>query len=720
MLRLLLTSLLVGLSASALARPTVGLVLGGGGARGAAHVGVLEVLEELRVPVDCIAGTSMGALVAGAYAGGLTPAEMRETLAKADWSDMFIDNPDYSELSYRNKTISRRFLPGSETGVGVRGVQYQGGVVGGQKIKLFLNQLVHSDLGERNIEQLPLPLSIIATDIGSGDRVVFRDGSLTRAMRASMSVPGLLAPVEYNGRKLVDGGLVDNLPIEEARSRCRPDVIVAVNVGSPLLKPEEIGSLLTVSAQMVNILTEQNVTRSLAGLKPGDIYIKPELDGITAGDFQKNAETAERGRQAADTVREQLRLLGVGEEEYRRWWQGIELARLTPPQVDEIAVVGLKDVNPAAVTRHLEQQAGQKIETGRLNRNLLRAYGDGYYEGIDYELMSIHDRHILRILPVEKPWGPDYVRVGVHLQSTLRRGSSYGLRGGYHRTWLNSLGGEFLAMGEIGTTDGFNLDWYQPVDERQIFFIEPQLGYRRTDVDVFEDNNKIAQYKFNDSRLGLMAGANLGRLGQLRAGREERRHSTSLDVGTLRLPLTDQRYGGWRIALDLDQKDRLYHATRGWALRSSLFDSSEAGYSKLETEFQVSGSLGDFVLTGHLRYIGSPRGRLPYYDAGSLGGFLNLSGFSQGQILGDDIRYGGLQAEKIIGRLPLGLRGDMRLGFAMEAAKAGFRYTETGREGWLNSGTIYVGGETPLGLLYLGFGRSSAGMSNLYLFIGTP
>lgn len=720
MLRPLLTSLLLCLSAAALARPTVGLVLGGGGARGAAHVGVLEVLQELRVPVDCIAGTSMGALVAGAYAGGLTPAEMRETLAKADWTDMFIDNPDYSELSYRNKTISRRFLPGSETGVGVRGVQYQGGVVGGQKIKLFLNQLVHSDLGERNIEQLPLPLSIIATDIGSGDRVVFRDGSLTRAMRASMSVPGLLAPVEYNGRKLVDGGLVDNLPIEEARSRCRPDVIIAVNVGSPLLKPEEIGSLLTVSAQMVNILTEQNVTRSLAGLKQGDIYIKPELEGITAGDFQKNAETAERGRKAADAVREQLRPLGVGEEEYQRWWQGIELARLVPPRVDEIAVVGLKDVNPAALTRHLEQQAGGKIETGTLNRNLLRAYGDGYYEGIDYELMSIHDRHILRILPIEKPWGPDYVRVGVHLQSTLRRGSSYGLRGGYHRTWMNRLGGEFLATGEIGTTDGFNLDWYQPIEERQTFFVEPQLGYRRTDVDVFEDNNKIAQYKFVEGRLGLMAGANIGRLGQLRAGWEEHRHSTSIDVGTPWLPIAEQRYGGWRIALDLDQKDRLYHATRGWALRSSFFDSAEAGYSKLETEFQVSGSLGDFVLTGHLRYIGSPRGQLPYYDAGSLGGFLNLSGFSQGQILGDEIRYGGVQAEKIIGRLPLGLRGDMRLGFALEAGKAGLRYTETGREGWLNSGAIYLGGETPLGMLYLGFGRSSAGMSNLYLFIGTP
>lgn len=720
MLRLLLTSLLLFLSASATARQTVGLVLGGGGARGAAHIGVLEVLEELRIPVDCVTGTSMGALVAGAYAGGLTPAAMREALAKADWRDMFMDNPEYSELSYRNKSISRRFVPGSETGVGADGVHYQGGMVAGQKIKLFFNQLVRSDLGERSIEGLPLPLSIIATDIGSGDRVVFRDGSLTRAMRASMSVPGLLAPVEYDGRKLVDGGLVDNLPIEEARQRCRPDVIIAINVGSPLLKPEEIGSMLSVSAQMVNILTEQNVTRSLAGLNPQDVYIRPNLDGITAGDFQKSAETAERGRKAAQELRERLRPLGVPEDEYRRWWQTVELASLVPPNVDEIAVVGLKDVNPAALTRHLEQQPGQQIETAKLNRNLLRAYGDGYYEGIDYELLSIRDRHILRILPVEKPWGPDYIRVGVHLQSTLRRGSSYGLRGGYHRTWLNRLGGEFLLTGEIGTTDAINFDFYQPIEETQTWFLEPQFGYRRKEVDIFENDKKLAQYRFIEGRLGLMGGANIGRLGQIRAGWEQQHYRTELDVGTLWLPEDDIRYGGWRVALDLDQKDRLHNATRGWAIRGNYFDSAKADYSKLEAEVQASGSLGDFVVTGRFRYIGSPRGRLPYYDAGALGGFLNLSGFAQGQILGDEIRYGGLQAEKIIGRLPLGLRGDMRLGFALETGKASLRYTETSRVGWLNSGAVYVGGETPIGMLYLGFGRSNAGASNIYLFVGTP
>ena len=295
----------------------------------------------------------MGALAAGAFAAGRSPTEMREELAKADWNDMFQDNPSYSEINYRNKAISKRFMPGSETGVGSDGVAYRGGVVAGQKIKLFFNRLVNADLGERDIESLALPLSIVATDIGTGERVVYRDGSLTMAMRASMSVPGLLAPVNYRERKLVDGGLVDNLPISEVRERCLADVVIAVNVGSPLMKAEEVGSLFTVSAQMINILTEQNVNRSLALLQPNDIYIKPDLEGITAGDFQKSSETADRGRAAAEAVSARLQALAVSAEEYEAWAKRIAYVRPSPPPVDAVVIDRLKTVNPVAVERHL-------------------------------------------------------------------------------------------------------------------------------------------------------------------------------------------------------------------------------------------------------------------------------------------------------------------------------------------------------------------------------
>ena len=704
-------------------RPKVALVLGGGGARGAAHIGVLEVLRESRVPVDCIAGTSMGALISGAYAAGLAPSEMRSAMAAADWNDMFLDNPPYSEINYRNKAVSRRFMPGSETGVTEAGVSYRGGVVAGQKIKLFFNRLVHSDQGERYLEDLPLPVAMIATDIGNGERVVLREGSLTMAMRASMSVPGLLAPVDHQGRKLVDGGLVDNVPIQEVKRLCNADVVIAVNVGSPLLKAESVGSLLTVTAQMVNILTEQNVSQSLAQLTAQDIYIKPDLTGITAGDFQKNGEAADRGRVAAAAQTERLQALSVDEATYAAWEGKLRYARGKARQVDEIQIAGLRRVNPEAVRRHLSLNPGDEVNAEQLNRDMLRMYGDGWYETVDYTLLSARDRNILRVSPVEKRWGPDYLRFGINLDTNFKADSSYTLRGAYDKTWINNLGGQFLIGGEIGRQNRLGVDYYQPLDPRQRYFFESSLSYSKENQGIYQDGHRQAEYAKTTREMSFGAGVNVGVLGHVRTGWRYQWLESQIRTGSATglLPAeAKEAYGGAYVAFDFDQMDRLYFATRGWSTRIAYFNAPTRDYSKLFVDLRGAHAIGDYVMNAKLSYQGSPRGSLPTYDAGALGGFLNLSGFASGQLIGDDIRYGSLRFEKIIGRLPLGLRGDMRAGLALEAGKVGTPYTETNRTGWLKSTTVYLGGETPIGPVYLGYGRSDASSSNLYLFIGTP
>jgi len=706
-------------------RPRVGLVLGGGGARGAAHIGVLEVLEKMRVPIDCVAGTSMGGLVAGAYAGGLTPEIMREELAKADWDDLFQDDPTFSQQSFRKKARDKRFLPASETGVSADGMRYQSGIVTGQKIKLFFNQLIYDYLGEREIASLPLPLSIIATNIVNGERVVFREGSLSRAMRASMSVPGLMSPVEIDGEKLVDGGLVDNVPIGEARARCQADIVIAVNVGSPLLKADEIGSLLSVSAQMVNILTEQNVSRSLATLKPTDIYIKPDLEGITAGDFKRTAETADRGARAAEALADRLRPLAVSETAYAAWSESIQIARRDAPKIDAIEIAGLQRVNPAVIERHLETRPGEAIDPNVVRSDLLRAYGDGYYENIDYALdNTLRGRNVLRVTPVEKSWGPDYLRYGVNLDTNFKVDSTYTLRLGYNKTWLNSLGGEILAFGEIGSRSGVGVDYYQPLDERQRYFLETNFRFGNRSTGIYENNDKLADYRITQTDVRLSGGINIGLLGQIHAGWQQTWYKAQIDTGSPLFPEESKDYNGWFAALALDQTDRLYFPTKGWSVNTRYFDSQTEDYSKLDADLRGYTSLGDWVFGTRLSYQGSPIGKLPYYDLGNLGGMLNMTAFAVGQLKGDDMSYGSVRAERIIGRLPLGLRGDMRLGVALEAAKVGRPFTETELKGWINSSAIYLGGETPLGPVYLGYGYSSSGStggySNLYLFLGTP
>ena len=702
-------------------RPRVGLVLGGGGARGAAHVGVLEVLERLRVPVDCVAGTSMGALVAGAWAAGRSPAQMRAQLAGADWTDMFLDGADYSQQDFHNKRLLQRYLPGSEAGIRDGALVAPPGVVQGQKIKLFFNQLVRADRGEPQIEALPLPISVIATDIVSGQRVVFRDGSLTQAMRASMSVPGLMAPLEYRARKLVDGGLVDNLPVREVRERCGAEVVIAVNVGSPPLRADQVTGLLSITAQVIALLTEQNVSASLAMLTPRDIVIKPELDAITAGDFAKHADAADRGRAAAEAQSQALARLAVDEASYTAWRRKTQLPVPELPRIDEVQVAGLLRVDEALVRRRISQQAGAPLDADALSRDLVRAYGDGHYEGLDYSVRREGTRNLLRIHPVEKSWGPDYLRLGVQLETNLSQGSSFLLRAAYQRTWLNRLGGELLIEGELGSSSGASVEIYQPLLTSQLWFVDAKAEYRRERTDYFFLEQRLAQYRRARARFDLMGGVNLDGLGQLRAGWRQTKVTEDLETGVDVLAAVSERgHGGWLLGLDIDRLDRLYFPRRGWAVKAGWFGAESRDYSRTSLDLRAAWPWRDFVVAGRASWVGSPRGKLPLSEAGRLGGFLNLTGFAHGQLLGDDVGYAHLRAEHIIGRLPLGLRGDMRLGVALEVGHVGIPFTTQRRDGWLNSVALYLGGETPLGPVYIGLGRGSGRSVNAYLFLGTP
>ncbi len=707
------------LNMAAKPRPRIGLAFGGGGARGAAHIGVLEALEKLRVPVDCVAGTSMGAVAAGAFAAGVTPLQMREAMARADWKDMFFDSPDWAERNFRSKQLAQRFLSGTEIGVTPRGLQYLPGVLTGQKIKLFLNQLVHDDRVARNIESLPLPLSLIATDIGTGERVVMREASLTQAMRASLSIPGLMAPVERNGRLLVDGGLVDNVPVREVRELCNADVVIAVNVGSALLDAQDVTSLFAVAAQMVGILTEQNVSQSLASLRPADVYIKPELGEITAADFDRHADAAARGRAATEALAKRLRELALDERGYAQWWARIHGERGMALRVDAVEVADLPQLNAAAVLRHVTQALGQPLNTQALNRDLQRVFGDAHYEGVDYALLAQPGRNVLRISPQTKRWGPDFLRFAAGLNSTLRRGSTYSLRGAYQKTMLNRLGADLMLTGEVGSTSGLGAHIHQPLDAGQRGFIEAGVRAARTTVNVFEGEAKLSEYLVRSHTLDVTVGINLGLMGQLRLGWVGQEKIYELDTGAAVFPRGPYRTPGWVSSVDLDQLNDPDFPSAGWAAKASYFVPRGADFTRLTGEGRAATTAAGFVFAARVAYTGSPRGVLPFHEAAALGGLLNLSAFGMGQLLGDDVQFAQIRAERIIRRLPIGLSGDLRAGIAVEAGRVGVRYTETARAGWQDSVLLYLGGPTPIGPLYLGYGHSSRGSSNAYLFIGS-
>jgi len=708
------------------ARPVVGLVLGGGGARGGAHLGVLEVLEELRIPVDCVAGTSMGALVAGAFVAGVSPAEMRQKIGETDWANIFNDSASREYLTLRRRLMDERFVPSTEFGVTPEGLKYREGAVAGEKVKLFFGELVRADLGERNIEDLPLPLTLMATDIVSGARIAMRTGNLTTAMRASMSVPGALAPIVRDGHKLVDGGLVDNVPIQEVRDRCGAEVVIAVNVGSPLMKEEQVGGVVSVVGQMVNLLTEQNVQKSLALLRPGDIYMRPELGDITAANFDRQLEAAAIGREATLAQADRLRALSVSPEAYRAWQAKLHVVpKVTPPVVDQVRVAETRFVNPEELRHRVSQKEGEVLDSKKLADDLLLIYSNGDLVSLDYSVLREREKTILAITPVEKPWGPNYLRFGLNLTSDVRSDSAFNIRAMYRKTWLNAFAGEWLTILQLGQDQTLATELYQPVDYRQMFFVRPYASAQRRKEGLYLDGDRVADYLIREWRVGLDVGARLANYGQAKVGYRERDTRAALETGTPLLPDAKFRIGGITANVVVDQYNLPYFPTEGYKGELDYFDAmhtpdSLGKYGRVEGMAAGAATFGDIVIRGRVGGGQATHGTLPLGDLFSLGGYNRLSAFAPNQILGQEYALATAQLEyRLLRPIPmLGLTASA--GLTYERGQMKGLATEHALTGWLDSYGVYVGANTPLGPLIFGYSDSKQSKGRFYISIGTP
>jgi len=364
--------------------PCVGLVLGGGGARGSAHVGVLKVLERERIPVCKVAGTSMGSIVGGLYATGYTPAEMEDLIDTIDWADMFVDDPPRPGQPMRRKDADFRYLLDLEIGYVDGRVVLPVGIVQGQKLLMLMRRLTLSTWDVHNFDQLPIPFRAVAADIVTGDKVVFEDGDLALAIRSSMSVPGAFAPVRVGDRLLVDGGMVDNVPVDVVREM-GADRLIVVDVGSPLHKEEALTNPLVIMDQMISALMSEKTEAMLATLRPDDVLIQPDLGDITAAEFNRGAEAIEIGERAAEAALPRLRALSVDEATYAAYRQRQRIRDFDPKLVSFLDVVeGRSPSATREVERAVAPNLDQPFDVDRLEKNIGTAYGDGRFQQIDY------------------------------------------------------------------------------------------------------------------------------------------------------------------------------------------------------------------------------------------------------------------------------------------------------------------------------------------------
>jgi NTE family protein len=707
------------------ARPRVCLVLAGGGARGTAHIGVIKVLDELRVPVDCIAGTSIGALVGAAYATGINGAEMEKIVSGLETEHLFVDRPPRSEVPIRIKLDEHRNYIGPEFGVRDGTLLVSKGLVAGEQLETTMRRLIRSSDVVR-FDDLPIPFRAVATDLVTGDPVVLSEGELSQAVRASLSVPIALAPVRLGGHLLVDGALSDNLPLDVAQSM-GADVAIVVDLGSPTVNEKELGTLLGVSRRIIDIPLERADKKMLERMRPDDILIQPQLGDFSSADFGHWTVPIPLGEAAARKVSDQLAKLALPPDQYAALLERRRSAMKADSRpIGEVRLPRFQRVNPDVVRAEITTREGQQPDPAKMEADVGRLYASGDFERVGYGLLDDSGRRVVSFDAVEKSWGPNFVKFGLEGGYDLRGESRFEALGAYRRAWIDPLGAEWRTDLQLGRQDRLANELYQPLDIDRILFIAPYAELDRYVQDVFAGGQRAARYVLHEGLTGVDVGSRLGRAAELRAGPEIGRIQQRLDEGPLSLSPGPDRIGvgGWHVRVRADEYDQAVAPRSGLQASAGLFASrvalgGESSYSRWDASGSMASSLGDSTLDLGATFKGRlGSDDLPRYDVFQWGGFLHQSGYRIGSLDGQSLQFArAIYRYKLA---PLPFLNALYAGLSLEAGRLGRPIVPGQPVGTMKSASVFFLLDSPVGPLYLAYGRARDNSSSLYLYLGEP
>ena len=723
-------------------RPRIGLVLSGGGARGLAHVGVLQVLERERIPVDLVVGTSMGAIVGGLYASGLSADDVAREVRQLDWGQVFASRVDRRALSQRRKEQDFEVSPLLEVGVGANGVLAPLGSVSTRGLESQLRRLTLGIRQAPDFDRLPTPFRAVATDMETGQPVILRDGDLATALRSSMSVPGVFAPVEVDGRILGDGGLVNNTPVDVAREM-GAHVLIVVNVGTPLAGRDTLGTLTGVTAQMINILTEQNVRRSLASLSSTDVLITPRLDNISSSDFGKALEIMHLGELQAEALAFRLDDLKLSPEEYAEW----QAARQRTPRPERpplrfVRFEGSERTHPELRADMLLSQPGQPFEAARAERDINLLSGSGDYQRTDYRLERAPDGSEGLVFELtDKAWGPDYLQAGLDFSASNRGQSAFNLKLVHNRHWLTSSGTEWRNYLRLGSAPTLGTELYQPASwqlpDGMAGFVSAGLLSVSRNFGLYGPDVRIptADVRRQTATLMVDAGVNWRELGEWRVGLVD---TVWRDETLLRSSDYALRYGdvpavarwretGWQTKAVFDQLDHAFFPQQGWRMEASWMQGhhqsregdtqADGAMRHAEWQGQAVRSWGRHTFQIYSR-LGLSDGVTPVVPRYALGGFQQLSGFAPYQVAGQQV--GLLRLGHYVRLSDMALTRGVFLGSSVEVGNAWARPQEVWRGPLRSSYSVYLGADTALGPIYAAVVHSPTIGPTVMLFVGRP
>ncbi len=713
-------------------RLRVGLVLSGGGARGAAHIGVLKVLEQLRIPVDAVVGTSMGAVVGGLYASGLSASEIERVMESLDWEDAFRDSPPRAAVGFRRKLEDQNFLINFPLGLRGREFLVPRGLIQGQKLNQSLRALTMPVARIRDFDQFPTRFRAVATDLELGESVALRSGDLTSAMRASLSAPGVFTPVEIDGRLLVDGGISDNLPIGIAQA-LDVDVLIVVDVGFAPQPRNSLNSVAAISNQMIAIMMRQNAAAQRRLLRPTDILIDPALADFSSFDFTRLARAINIGESAARDAIPRLIALTQPEEQYRVWLAARERLRAQqPPAIEFVQITPGSERYAKPLNELFAAHVGKSADAGRLAQSVERLYGQGNLETLDYEVVpaadadaTVADRYGLALTARRNSWGPNYLRFGLNLQDDFEGDTSFNAAARITLAEITKAGGEWVWDFQIGESPRLSTEIYLPVGYQSRWFVMPHGQFRIRNVPVIEDDERVAEFRVRSADYGLDFGREFSNWGELRAGVRREQGTSRVRIGDQTQPVTrfdsSDVFAGFRV----DRLDDVNFPRSGQSLsinwrgeRESLGADNTADYVTFDWLGARSYGRNTAVLwtSAGTRLDADTDDIRSYY---SLGGFLNLSGLQRESLSGPHFAIARALYLRQIGRGGEGILNlPAYLGASFEMGNVWQRRSDIGFDETRKQGSVFLGLDTLVGPVYIGSGLGEKGESAFYLFLG--
>ncbi|PWT88180.1 MAG: patatin [Blastocatellia bacterium] len=614
--------------------PKIGLALEGGAALGLAHIGVLQWLEEHRIPVSYIAGTSMGGLVGGIYATGNSPGDIRDIVDAIDWNEVLRGQVPYRDLSFRRKQDAEQYPNGLEFGI-KNGIRFPEGFNPGHQVGLILDRIALPYSEMNTFDDLPIPFACLATDLVSGKEFVFRQGSLARALRATMSLPGIFTPIRTDNSVLVDGGLLENLPVDVAK-KMGADLVIAVHLQTKPLVAKEPLSSFGVLGRSVSVVVAANELRSI---EKADVLISVPLQEYSSSDYEKNDEIIRLGYEATASKAALLSAFSIDEVSWRSYLAQRDARRKSIPVPEFVQVTGTTPALSKDIEQKMSGNLGKPVDKANLDRQLTYLTGVGRYSRVGYRMIEKNGEQGLLIVADEKEYGPPIIRPLLVIDGSQYNNVQFliGARitfldvGGFGSEWRNDV--------TLGSEHSVRSEFYRPFGETLRWFVAPRAYAQNVQTNFYKGNTPIAEYRKRQGGGALDFGYTFSRGSELRIGYEAAQEKFSPSIGSAtfgtlegRVGITSLRYDRLgrddpiipRSGLDVHFRSQWYDANPGAQSGFPLAETQLSFFKPLNKSSSVfSSAAGGTTFTYH--QTGFP----PF----SLGGSQNLVAYGINEFL---------------------------------------------------------------------------------------